>query len=434
VIPGGSPAARGINTLTGGIGSETAGQFAKNTPYEPYARAIGGLVGGVAGAKAVTPMAPAEGAYRAGVDVLEGAGVPLTAGQRTGSRALQWTESNAVDMPLVGGQAARIRDASSSGLDRAVTNRIYDRAELTARGVPENVNLPAPQVAVHGPESLSDNYTRLTQAPFVTNPRFQNRMTRAQNEYERLVMPHEQTPHVGATQDNIIDRLVAGQGRMGGDEYQSIRGQIGARQRAPGINPDEQRALTEYKRALDEAYMAGLSPPERAALAANNRRWALMRQTQPAVTSAGEHLSPLALANAVRARRGAQYSARSGDLDELAAAARVVMAPLPNSGTAARLAAQSGGGGTLGTAIGAVVGGPVGAAIGAGIGAGVPLIAPGLATSRLGQAYLGNRALPQNLRDIIAQTMVQQGVSQPSGVERNEREREKLRRVYVRKN
>jgi len=144
-------------------------------------------------------------------------------------------------------------------------------------------------------------------------------------------------------------------------------------------------------------------------------------------------LSPQALVTAIRARRPAgQYAARGGDLDELANAASVVMKPLPNSGTAARLAKQSGGGGAIGAAVGTIVGGPIGTAVGAGIGAGLPLIAPGLATSRLGQAYLGNRALPQNARDILAQALLQQGASQPSGVDRNEKEREKLRRIYIR--
>jgi hypothetical protein len=433
IIPGGSLAARAANTLTGAVGSETAGQFAKDTPYEPYARFVGGIAGGLAGAKAITPIAPAEGAYARAVAALERENIPLTAGQRTGNKNLQWTESNAVDMPLVGGQAARLRDAPLNALDRAVTERVYSRPELTARGVPENVNLPDPLVATEGPKSLSDNYTRLTQLPFVTNPRFQNRMTRAEAEYERLVQPHNRSANIADTQQDIIDRLVAGQGRMAGDEYQSIRQQIGVAQRAPGANPQEVRALTEYKRALDEAYLAGLPPRDAAALMENNRRYALMKQTQSAVDKAGEHLSPQALVTAIRARRPAgQYAARGGDLDELANAASVVMKPLPNSGTAARLAKQSGGGGAIGATIGTIVGGPVGTAVGAGIGAGVPLIAPGLATSRLGQAYLGNRALPQNARDILAQALLQQGVSQPSGVERNEKEREKLRRIYIR--
>ena len=421
-------AAKTLNTVVPAITSETAGQFTKDTPYEPYARFVGGVAGGPAGAKLVTPIGPAEGAYARAVAALEKEGIPLTAGQRTGSRKLQWTESNAIDMPAVGGQAARIQAAPREALDRAVTQRVYDPAELAARGVPEGVHLPDPRVAQAGPQSLSDAYTRLTQAPFVTNPQFQNRMTRAQAEYERLVLPHQRAANIENTQNDIIDRLVAGQGRMAGDEYQAIRSQIATDIRAPSINPREKAALIEYKRALDQAYLAGLSPRDAAALMQNNRRYALMKQIQPAVDTAMETLSPAKLAQTVRARRGAQYSARRGDLDELANAAKTVMTPLPQSGTAPRLAAQFGGGGTIGSAIGGVVGGLPGAAIGAGVGAITPLIPSYLATSRLGQAYLGNRALPQNMRDIIAQTLAQQAISQPEGIERNRKARDAYRR------
>jgi hypothetical protein len=441
LIPGGgSLAARAANTVAGAVGSETAGQLTKGTAAEPYARAIGGVVTPFAAAKAITPIGPASQAYQGAVRSLEAEGIPLTAGQRTGSQSLRYLESNAKDMPLVGGQATRLEGDASNALDRAVTDRVYPRAELTARGVPENVNLPDPRVAMHGPEILSDNYTRLTQAPFVTNPQFQNRMTRAQTEYERLVQSHNRTPNIEATQNDIIDRLVAGQGRMAGDEYQSIRSQIGTAQRAPGVNPNEQRALTEYKRAMDEAYMAGLPPADARALAENNRRYALMKQTQSAVDAASEHLSPARLAAAVRARRPAgQYAARSGDLDELAAAAKTVMSPLPNSGTAARTGVQQafmgGGGGVIGTTIGGLVGGIPGAALGAVAGAAMPFVPSYLATTRAGQAYLGNRALPQNARDIVTQALVQQGISQPSGVARNKSERdaydERLRRIYI---
>ena len=432
VLGPGGWVARGVNTVAGALGSETAGQLTKGTAAEPYARVIGGVATPFAAAKAITPIGPASQAYQGAVRTLEAEGIPLTAGQRTGSKSLQYLESNAKDMPFVGGQATRLEGNASSALDRAVTERVYPRGELTARGVPENVNLPDPQVAAHGPEILSDNYTRLTQAPFVTNPQFQNRMTRAQAEYERLVQPHNRTPNIEATQNDIIDRLVAGQGRMAGDEYQSIRSQIGTAQRAPGINPNEQRALTEYKRAMDEAYMAGLPPADARALAENNRRYALMKQTQPAVDTASEHLSPAKLAQAVRARRGAQYSARRGDLDELAAAAKTVMTPLPNSGTTARTGAQQafmgGGGSVVGTTIGGLVGGIPGAALGAVAGAAAPFVPSYLATTRAGQAYLGNRALPQNARDIVTQALVQQGISQPSGITRNKAEREAYER------
>ena len=441
LIPGGAAgsagravAAKTLNTVAPAITSETAGQLTKDTPYEPYARFAGGVGGGVVGARLATPIGPAEGAYARAVAALEKEGIPLTAGQRTGSKKLQWTESNAVDMPVVGGQAARIQAAPREALDRAVTQRIYDPAELAARGVPEGVHLPDPRVATAGPQSLSDAYTRLTQAPFVTNPQFQNRMTRAQAEYERLVNPHKRSANIENTQNDIIDRLVAGQGRMAGDEYQAIRSQIATDIRAPGINPREKTALVEYKRALDEAYLAGLSPADAAALMQNNRRYALMKQIQPAVDTATETLSPAKLAQTVRSRRGAQYSARQGDLDELANAAATVMKPLPQSGTAPRMAAQFGGGGVIGGTVGTIVGGPVGTAIGAGVGAVAPLVPSYLATSRLGQAYLGNRALPQDIRDVLAQTLAQQAISQEAGIERNQANRDayrKLQRVYV---
>jgi len=352
--------AKTLNMVVPAITSETAGQLTKDTPYEPYARFVGGLLGGAAGAKAVTPIGPASPAYQRSVDVLEKEGIPLTAGQRTGSKNLQWTESAAVDMPVIGGQAARLQSAPREALDRAVTQRIYDPAELAARGVPEGVDLPDPRVATAGPQSLSDAYTRLTQNDFVWNPQFTARLKAAEDEYNRLIQPHKRTANIADTRADIVDRLVAGQGKMAGDEYQSIRSQIGDDIRG-ATNSKEKAALLEYKRALDEAYLAGLSPADAAALMQNNRRYALMKQIQPAVDTATETLSPAKLAQTVRSRRGAQYSARQGDLDELANAAATVMKPLPQSGTAPRLAAQSGGGGVIGTGIGALIGGPVGA-------------------------------------------------------------------------
>lgn len=425
-------AAKTLNTVAPAITSETAGQFTRDTPYEPYARFAGGVVGGLAGAKAVTPIRPAEGAYARAVAALEKEGIPLTAGQRTGSKGLQYLESNAVDMPMVGGQARALQAAPREALDRAVTHRIYDPAELATRGVPEKTYLPDPSVATAGPQSLSDAFTRLTQAPFVTNPQFQNRMTRAQAEYERLVNPHKRSANIENTQSDIIDRLVAGRGRMAGDEYQAIRSQIATDIRAPGINPREKTALVEYKRALDEAYLAGLAPADAAALMQNNRRYALMKQIQPTVDTAAENLSPVKLAQSVRSRRGAQYSAQKGDLDELAKAAKTAMTPLPNSGTAARTNAQNaymgGGGGLIGGMIGSTIGGPLGTGLGAVIGAATPFVPSYLATSRLGQRYFGNRVLSQNPRDIIAQALAQQAISQPEGIERNRKARDAYRR------
>jgi hypothetical protein len=423
LVPGGgagSAAARAggklLNTVVPAVTSETAGQITKGTPYEPWARGVAGVAGGLAAGKLITPMRPATGQYAADVATLEAAGVPLTAGQRTGSKSLQYLESNAIDMPGVGARPQAIQDAAREGLDRAVTQRVY------GTHLPPDSRLPTASAA--GREALSNEYDRLSQFGMRTNPNMQNRMDRAVSEYERLVLPHERTPNVVNTRNDIADRLVQQQGRMAGDEYQSIRSQIGTASRN-ATNAAEKQALKELQRSMDEAMAAGLSPHEARAWADTNRRYALQKTIEPAVAKAADtgNISPAGLAQAVKSRRGAQYAAQSGDLDALAQAAARVMKPLPNSGTAARTMMQNvgvpAGSGGVGATIGGLVAGPAGAAIGGFAGAASPAITARLATSRLGQAYLGNRVLPQDARDIIAQTLVQQGISQPDKVARS---------------
>jgi len=417
IVPGGSLAARGVNTLTGAIGSETAGQLTKGTAAEPYARLVGGVGGGLAGAKLVTPtIAPPE-TYQAAVRALEAEGIPLSAGERTGSKALRLFESNAADMPLVSGPAKHMQAQTAGAFDRAVTERMYDPAQLRARGVPEGVSLPDPRVVNAGRQSLSDEYTRITQSPFVSDPALHRRMAGAVDEYERLVMPHNRVPAIEQTRNNIVDRLIAGQGRMAGDEYQSIRSQLGDDIRA-STNSSQTRALREMRAAVDDAYARGLPPGEAAALQLTNRRYANMKQMKDAVAAGDEHLLPLKVAQSARARRPEEYAAQSGDLDALARAAKTVLRPLPNSQTAARTGMQKLFNVPSALAAGGIAGASafnpvVGAA------AASPFIAARLALSRPGQAYLGNQALPQNARDILAQTIMQQAVSQ--------RERDKKR-------
>jgi hypothetical protein len=169
----------------------------------------------------------------------------------------------------------------------------------------------------------------------------------------------------------------------------------------------------------------GLSPQDAARWTDTNRRWGNMRQLESAVASAGENLSPAKIAQSVRSGRVGQAARGAGDMDELARAAALVIKPPPNSGTAARLGMQklfnipawlaAGGGAAAGSPLG-----PIGAAVGAA----APFAASRLALSRGGQAYLGNQIMPQNVRDIIAQEMVQQGMSQPEGIARNQAERD----------
>jgi hypothetical protein len=423
LVPGGGGlAARALNTVVPAIASETAGQLTKDTAAEPYARAITALTAAPVAAKAITPFGAASPARQAAVGVLEREGIPVTAGQRTGSSPLRYMESNAADMPFAAGTAQELAARQAGAYDRAITARMFDPAELRGRGVPEGVNLPDPRAVVAGKQSLSDEYTRLSRANQLrSDPQLQQDLLAAQTKYEDLALPSQKSKDVEAVRNSLVDTMVKGQGQMPGDIYQAKRSQLGTIAKGLQGDPYKSAAFREMKTALDAAMQRGLSPADAQAWVLNNQRYANMKQLEPAIAAAGENLSPMRVAQTARVGRPGQYAARAGGLDELANAASLVLKPLPQSGTAPRTLMQkllnvpnavSAGGGMLGT----VLGGPLaGAALAA-----APFAAARGVVSRPGQAYLGNQWLPQNPRDIITQTMMQQAVSQPGGIARNQ--------------
>jgi len=428
-IPGGGGvAARVFNTVVPAVASETAGQLTKGTAAEPYVRAIAGITSGPAAAKLVTPAAPASAARQAAVATLEREGVPLTAGQRTGSKPIQWMEATAADMPFSSGRAAAMNAEQAAAFDRAVTRRVFDPAQLEARGVPPGTSLPDPRVVQAGRQSLSDEYTRLSRNNQLrSDPQLHSDLIAAETSYARNTLPSQRSGDVERIRNDIVDQLVANQGRMPGDVYQANRSRLGTLAQSQGNDPYLANALRDMRGALDRAMQRGLSPAEAEAWVRNNQRWANMRQTEGAVAKAGENISPLALAQGARSGRVGQYAARSGDLDELSHAGSLVLKPVPQSGTAPRLGWQQmfnipsliagGVGGGIGTAIG----GPL---LGGAAAAATPFVASRLALSRPGQAYLGNQLLPQNMRDIVTQALTQQAITQPSIVRRNQAERD----------
>lgn len=423
-IPGGgSIGARAFNTIVPALASETAGQATQGTAAEPYARVMAGLLSGPAAAKVITPFAAPGAALQRDINTLTKEGIPLTAGQRTGNRALQWAESNAADMPM-GGGAKKLQADQAAAYDRAVTAKIYDPAELRARGVPEGVNLPDPRAAAAGQQSLSDKYTQLTaNNSLKADPTLINDIYAAEAKYNKNVLPSQRTGDIQAIRDDIANTMIAGQGTMPGDVYQATRSRLG--RNAKGMtDPERAAALRDMRGALDRTMERSLPPDQATEWRLNNQRYANMKQVgDPATAAAGENLSPLKVAQTARAGRPGEYAAQKGDFDELAKAAATVMKPLPNSGTASRIGMQqlfnvlpnALAGGVSGAAAGSMFG-PVGAIAGAA----APFVVPKLITSKLGQAYLGNQLMPQNTRDIIAQAMAQQASSKEGNAARNQ--------------
>ena len=106
IMPGG-PIRRAAQVLLPAAMSETAGQISKGSASEPYMRAGGAVLGAFTPsmlARAVSPL-PASPVRQRMVDTLTQEGVAPTAGQRTGSKSLQYMESSLGDLPGAGGCA-----------------------------------------------------------------------------------------------------------------------------------------------------------------------------------------------------------------------------------------------------------------------------------------------------------------------------------------
>lgn len=418
---GGGVTARVLNTVVPAVASETAGQITKGTEAEPYARAIAGVGAGVIGGKLVTPAPPATRARTAATAVLDQAGIPISAGERTGSKFVKLAEETAGEMPLSMGAWQEFKQRQLEKLNKIVTERTFDPAQLQARGIPaEGSHLPHSDVFAQGRQSLRDEYTRLSQSNHLrSDPQLLNDLQAVQTNYERNVMPTQRASgktNIEANFQDIVDNLVAGQGTMPGDVYQALRSRFGRQaQTAFKTDPELGMALKGTQTALDRAMRRNLSPEDAAAWDRNNQRYANMKQLVPAVAKGGEFMTPPGIAQAVRSGRREQAAAGVGNLDELANAANLVIKPLPNSMTAARsqfhglfnlpsvLSAIASGGGYLGGILG-----PAGTL--AGVAA--PHLAGRAAVSRLGQRYLGNQVAPMSTRDLLAQTLAQQAISQ----------------------
>jgi hypothetical protein len=282
-----------------------------------------------------------------------------------------------------------------------------------------------------GRQSLSDKFNSLASANELrSDPRLHRDLLVPQLWYEKNTLPSQRAQgarDIETIRNEIVDKLVANQGRMPGNVYQSIRSRLGE-QANTAYKSDATlgAALKGMRNALDNAMARSMSPRDAAAWQLNRARWANMKQLEKAAATASEHLSPAGIAQSVRSGRAGQYTAGKGNMDEVARAAAMVLKPLPNSFTSVRTGYKDlfnlpsmAGTGALGAAAGLA---------GFGLpGVGLAMAAPHLFSkavlSRPVQAYLGNRVLPQNTRDILAQTIMQQAASQPSMLERNAAER-----------
>jgi hypothetical protein len=425
IIGGGTPMARIFSTAVPAVASETAGQLFQGDPYENWIRAIGGVSGGLFGAKALTPAAPASAMRQADVATLRGAKLPVSAAEVTGSEPIRWLEQTARQMPLSGGN--RALETRGTALDKYIESHMFDPAQLRAKGVGAEEHLPASNVYDQGRQSLQDEYKRLfNRYDLRATPQLNTDLHAPDAIYQQKAKATDVAAglkNIEGERDKILAQLRVNNWRMSGDQYQATRSDLGDKARQAFKDGDHAlgTAFDSLQTSLDTHMKSQMHPWDAIALDLNNSRWGQMKQLSPAISGATtEHITPAKFAETLASGRGEQFAAARGPMDEVAAAARRVYKQLPMSGTAERQFYQDvlkspgklvTGGNVASTASGAVgglFGGPLGAALG--------FAAPGVTARALvlsppAQKYWGNQILPQSPRDILAQTLAQQAIS-----------------------
>lgn len=325
--------------------------------------------------KAISPFKSSP-EREAAVKLLAQEGVPVTAGQRTGSTALRYAESE-----LGGSKAANLIDAQSE----AFTDAAMRRAGGSGRATSDNMSRLKGQISKQF-EDLSKRNTLTVDRGIVGD------MNAAYAEYAR-VLPAEQRQIFTELGDGIVQRFKSGKGTISGEDYQTIRSRLSRmannyRQR----DPEFSEAIRGLRNALDSGMDRSIKPGDAGAWAQARKRYGNLKTLEKAAVGGGEEsalglISPAQLRiAAAQGNRGA-YARGDNDFADLAKAGQAVMTKLPNSGTASRSAIRSLGVPGASAGIGGVIAGIPGAVAGAA----VPFAAGRALMSKPVQNYLGNQ-------------------------------------------
>lgn len=313
--------------------SETAGQLTKGGAAEPYARVLGAMLGGLAPsgiARAITP-APASAARQRLVDILNQEGVTsLTAGQRSGSKPLQYAESILGDGPFAGGGTTRIQQEGQRQFTEAAMRRAGSGPDAT------------PEVLAQNNQRLGNQFEQLSARNNLTpDNQFITDLTTAARDYRNV--PHsQQRAIVQGYMDDIIGHV--NNGSMPGPQYQEMRSRLSRQANSlRNSDPTLSDALRDMRNALDNAMERSIpaGSGDAALWRQTRREYGAQKTIEKAASRAGEataegQLVPANLRNAVAAENRGAYARGQGDFSELARAGSGVMAPLPNSGTGQR--------------------------------------------------------------------------------------------------
>ncbi|TGP33333.1 MULTISPECIES: hypothetical protein [unclassified Mesorhizobium] len=331
--------------------------------------------------KLISPFASSP-EREAAVNLLAQEGVPVTAGQRTGNDGLRYAESE-----LGGSKASRLMKQQNAAFTDAAMQKAGGSGLATAD------NLASLQGTLG--QAFQDMSSRNT---LVADNQLVQDIGTTVNRYGRLLEP-QQKPIVENLATDLVQRIRANGGTLPGPEYQTIRSDLSSAANST-TNQTIADAFRGLRNALDDAMGRSIPADEQQAWQTLRSQYGNMKVLQKASLGGGEDaglgvISPARLRMAASSGNAGRFATGASDYTDLAKAGQAVMTPLPNSGTAARIAAH-----TVGLLGPSLVGGAYGyreggdwesALAGAAAGMALKKGAGAALMSRLGQGYLGNQ-------------------------------------------
>lgn len=341
-------ASRAARVAVPAVASETAGQVTEGTALEPWARIAGALAGGRvtnaagnAAGRTVTPL-PTNAERQAAVKLLESEGVTaLTAGQKTGRKPLQWTESTLSDIPFAGKKANAMMEAQAEQ---------FTRATLKRAGV--SADRATPQVVDKAFTDLGNEFNALTaRNNLVPTKYFTNRLNTILSDYKSVTAEPFRAPILDDVVKTLQDPAIRQNGAIPGRLYQSYRSDLGkASKGLKARDPAAANAIRDVIDVLDRTMetsiraFKGNNPADLGKFRTVRGQYRNLLAIEDAMSGAGVAaaegiITPSALRNAVKKQGKRAYVRGKGDLAPLARAGSNVMSPLPNSGTTPRAVA-----------------------------------------------------------------------------------------------
>lgn len=317
-----------VTAIGAGLGTEAGGELAKDSKYKPLIEAIGGVIGGhgVTSVPRITPMIPAE--RQAMSALLQREGVPLTAGDRTGSTMLKAAESE-----LSHGANEAQNRAFHGAAFRRVGEDIGDRPIQGQGGAVDTM-----MNRIGGEFDAISNRNHVRADPQLVQDLHGIDTTYNTAPNTPSLYPQDTVNAVNAALARVRNSINNGAGAMSGPDYQTLRSNLRAAAQG-ATDPQRSEALHSVTNALDDAMERTIqrtNPADAGAWGRIRRDYRNALVLQQWAGSA--NMTPATLAQAAKNVYGrGQYVRGMDDMSDLAEAGRHVMKQYQDSGTPRRL-------------------------------------------------------------------------------------------------